>query len=148
MAVDVGAPLEQIGRVLQEAEADTEAQDGAVVTYPLKPAVVSLLERGAQPFSIADVYAQAEDHALSITTWVRAGGLRLVPIRFAWQRVDNPEGASAFAQQVRARREVASPPGRFQGLMDYWISWLLLGVLLLALFLPRGGRTNQDADEA
>ena len=154
MAVDVGAPLEQIGRVLQEAgeeptaEGDTEAQASEMGAYPLKPTAISLLERGGQPFRVADIYARAKEDALSVTAWVRAKGLRLVPIRFAWQQVDNPEGASAFAQEVRARREVALHPGRFRGLMDYWVSWLLPGVLLLGLFLPRGDKKNQDSDKA
>jgi hypothetical protein len=153
MAVDVGAPLEQIGRVLQEAgeqptaEGDTKAQESAMGIYPLKPTAVSLLERGGQPFRVADVYARAKEDALSVTAWVRAKGLRLVPIRFAWQQVDNPEGASAFAQEVRARREVASHPGRFRGLMDYWVNWLLLGALLLALFMPRGDQQREESEQ-
>jgi hypothetical protein len=153
MAVDVGAPLEQIMRAAQaigeEAEAEGEAQDGGEqqTAYALKPTAVSLLERGAQPFRVGDVYARAKENALSVTAWVRAKGLRLIPIRFAWQQVDNPEGASAFAQEVRARREVASHPGRFRGLMDYWVSWLLLGVLLLALFMPRGDPQREESEQ-
>jgi hypothetical protein len=82
---------------------------------------------------------------LQVKTWVRAKGLRLAPIGFAWDQVDNPQGAKAFVKEVRARRRATSHPGRFSGLMDYWISWLLLGALVLALFWPRRERGVEEA---
>jgi len=153
MAVDVGAPIEQIGRALQEAgeeptaEGDTEAQASAMGTYMLKPTAISLLERGGQPFRITDVYAQAKDDALSVTAWVRAKGLRLVPVRFAWQQVDNPDAAHAFAEEVRARSQNVPHPGHFRGPMEYWISWLLLGVLIFALLMPRGDQEHKHSEQ-
>jgi hypothetical protein len=149
MAVDVGAPLESVGRVVQgERDAEEEQGDGAQTAYALKPAAVSLLEQGGRPFHVSDVYAKASDGALTVTAWVRAKGLRLVPVRFAWRQVDNPSAAEAFAQEVRARGAEASHPGRFRGLMDYWASWLLLGVLLVALFIPRDEADKGDAEQA
>lgn len=156
MAVDVGAPLEHVERALrdvgEETEAETEAEAGPEVqeeakrAYALKPTAVSLMERGGRPFNIADVYAQAKEDALIVTAWVRAKGLRLLPVRFAWEQVDNPQAAQAFSQEVRVRSQETSPPGRFRGVMDYWASWLLLGILFLALFWPRGGRENQETE--
>lgn len=153
IAVDLGAPLESIARALRgagddsEAETDSKNQNRMQTSYALKPAAVSLLERGGRPFHVADVYAQARNNTLTVTAWVRAKGLRLVPVRFAWKQVDNPQAANAFAQEVLARSREASQPGRFRGLMDYWVSWLLLGVLLIALFLPRAERKNQDSEQ-
>jgi hypothetical protein len=163
MSVELGVPLEHLERVLagqEEAEAEKEggsetaghqprdqAPAAASAYHALKPVAVSLLERGAQPFHMADVSARAGDGALNVTAWVRAKGLRLAPIRFAWDRVDNPEGAKAFARQVRARREDASRPGRFAGIMDYWLSWLALGALVLTLFWPRKRRHGSEPEE-
>jgi hypothetical protein len=154
MAVDLGVPLEKVARALQgiaddsEAEVDSRDQDGTQTPYALKPAAVSLLERSGRPFHIADVSAQAGDGGLTVTAWVRAKRLRLAPVRFAWKQVDNSAAANAFAQEVRVRSRAASHPGRFRGPMDYWVSWLLLGVLLFTLFLPRGDAKNQDSDQA
>ncbi len=150
MAVDVGAPLEHVERVVRglgdepETDAEAESPGGAQTAYALKPAAVSLLEKSGRPFDIGDVYAQAKGDALTVTAWVRAKGLRLAPVRFAWKQVDNPEAAHAFAEEIRARSQDAPHPGRFRGLMDYWISWLLLGVLLFALFMPRRDQEDQD----
>jgi hypothetical protein len=68
-------------------------------------------------------------------------------MRFAWDQVDNPEGAKAFVRQVRARHEAASRPGPFAGIMDYWLSWLAFGALLLALFWPRKRRHGSETEE-
>jgi len=149
VSVAVGAPLEQVERALtgaegEEAEAEAEVEETAQPAYALKPMGVSLLQKGTHPFSVADVDAQAGDGGLAVTTWVRAKGLRLMPLRFAWDEVDNPEGAERFAQEVRARKRGASYPGRFAGVMDYWASWLLLGGLVMALFWPRKRQEEED----
>jgi hypothetical protein len=163
MSVELGVPLEHLERALagrEEAEeteeameaepAEVQEEDEAPAAmsayYALKPVAVSLMERGGQPFSMADVSARAEDGGLDVTAWVRAKGLRLAPVRFAWDQVDNPDGAKAFAREVRARNRVTSRPGRFDGIMDYWISWLAFGALILALFWPRKRRHEPEAD--
>jgi hypothetical protein len=150
VSVDLAAPLEQIEEALAgeepEQEPDSEAQQETQSYYALKPTVVSLLERGTRPFDIADVRAQAENGGLAVTAWVRAKGLRLVPVRFAWEQVDNPEGARAFAKEVRARRRGAAHPGSFAGLMDYWVSWLLFGMLVLFLFWPQRQREDEETE--
>jgi hypothetical protein len=150
VSVDLGAPLEHVQRGIEgeqkEAESEAEEQAGTVSYYALKPTVISLLEKGTRPFHVGDVYAMAKGDGLTVTAWVRAKGLRLAPIQFAWDEVDNPGGAEAFADQLRARRQAVSHPGRFSGVMDYWISWLLFGVLLLVLFLPRGEADGQETE--
>jgi hypothetical protein len=151
MSVDLGAPLEQIEEGLadlgEEPEGEAEAVEETGSAYALKPTAVSLLETGTHPFDIADVYAQAGDEGLTVTGWVRAMGLRLAPIRFAWERVDNPQGAQAFAEQVDARRQAATQPGPFSGLMEYWFSWLLLAGLVMALFWPRRRHRARKAEQ-
>jgi hypothetical protein len=164
MSVELGVPLEHLERALagrgeaEEAKEATEAEpretqeeDQAPAAtsayYALKPMAVSLMERGGQPFSIADVSATAENGGLDVTAWVRAKGLRLAPVRFDWDRVDNPDGAKAFVREVRARNRVTSRPGRFGGIMDYWISWLAFGALILALFWPRKRGHEPETDQ-
>ena len=76
---------------------------------------------------------------------MRAKGLRAAPVQFEWQSVDHPEGARDFVEELEHRQRETSYPGRFPGPMDYWISWLLIGVLALALFWPRKrGRDGED----
>jgi hypothetical protein len=164
MSVELGVPLEHLERALagrEEAEetkeamevepAEVQEEDEAPAAtnayYALKPMAVSLMEKSRQPFSVADVSARAENGGLDVTAWMRAKGLRLAPIRFDWDRVDNPDGAKAFAREVRARNRVTSRPGRFGGIMDYWISWLAFGALILALFWPHKRRHEPEADQ-
>jgi hypothetical protein len=149
VSVAVGAPLEHVERALvgEGTEAEEDVQEAPQPYYALKPVGVSLLEKVAHPISIADVDARASGGGLTVTLWVRAKGLRLMPIRFAWEEVDNPEGAQRFAQEVHARKRSAAHPGRFSGVMDYWASWLLLGGLMLALFWPQRHQEEQEETE-
>ena len=150
LSVDLGAPLEHVQRGIEEGQKETEGeaeeQGGIESYYALKPTAISLLEKGTRPFHVGDVYAKAEGDGLAITAWVRVKGLRLAPIQFAWDEVDNPGGAKAFVDQLQTRRQAVSHPGRFPSVMDYWISWLLFGVLLLVLFLPRREASGQETE--
>ena len=152
MSVDLGAPIEHVERALQDMqekpEAEEEEEEAKASFYAIKPTAISLLERGTHPFRIGDVSAQARNGGLAVTAWVRAKGLRLAPVHFGWEQVDNPEGAHTFVEQLRARKEAASSPGWLRGPMDYWASWLLLaGVLATALFWPRRRDEEQDEQE-
>lgn len=135
-----------------EAQAETKGQpEESIEPAPefqryawIKPATVSLLERATQSFDVNDVRASAEHGGLRVTMWVRTKGLRLAPVVFAWRQVDNPQGAENFAEELNRRREVSDPPGRFRGLMDYWASWLLAGLLAFVLFLPRRRKSKRE----
>jgi hypothetical protein len=170
MAVDLGGMIEHIDRALRrepekagqaEGKAGGHEQEGAGARQDgrerepsrrnpalavIKPAAVSALERGTGPFHVRDVAADADGDSFRVRTWIRARGLRAAPVQFTWQSVDNPEGARAFAEELRHRQRAAAYPGRFPGPMDYWLSWLLLGGLALALFWPRG-RGGQEEGE-
>lgn len=150
MSVDLGAPLEHIERgvakLQEERAAEPEDREEAEPLYAAKPTAVSLFEKVVRPFDIADVTVRADNGGLTVAAWVRARGLRLAPIRFALERVDNPQGAEVFANEVQARKRDAPHPGRFRGVMDYWIGWLLLGALVISLLWPR--RAQQDREEA
>jgi len=144
MSVGLGAPLEHIERAVvsesDETEIETEAgnEHEALSHAWLKPTAVSLLQRGTSPFNVADVDAKIDNDGLRVTAWTRTRGLRLAPVVFSWDEVDNPEGAEAFAREIKRRKRSAKYPGRFPGLLDYWASWFSMGLLLLALlFWPR-----------
>jgi hypothetical protein len=143
LSVDLSAPVEQVERLWQArrgeeegAEAGPEAQSGAEVEGGLwiKPLAVSLLERGVGPFHVSDVGAVAREDHLRIRAWYRAGGLGLVPITLINSRIDNPEAAHAFVDEIARRKEEASALGGPLALLDYWVTWLAAIVALFVLF--------------
>lgn len=170
MSVDVGGLMEHVDRVLrgepqeaeqaegkaepQEREEAGEREDGKEqepsrrdsALAVIKPAAVSVLERGTSPFHVRDVAVDADGGSFRVRTWIRAGGLRAAPVQFTWQSVDNPEGARAFAEELRHRQRAAAHPGRFPGPMDYWLSWFLVAGLVFALFWPRGRGGPEESE--
>jgi hypothetical protein len=156
MSVGVGAPLEQVERALRltrgeegpeaeevEGEAPIEAAEGERPKLWLRPMAVSLVERGTRPVHVDDVVANVSDDWLSVKTWVRAGGLRLFPITLIDGRVDNPVAAGDFVEEVQDRKSVSG----FQvlGLLDYWATWIVAGVVALAM-LQQWRRKGSEKD--
>ena len=152
MSVGVGAPLEQVeaaielGRGQEAADEGGEggAEEGAEVEVAqaerpklwLRPVAVSLIERGTQPVHVDDVVARLHESWLTVKAWIRAGGLKVVPITLIDGRVDNPVAAGDFVEEVQERKTVTG----FNplGLLDYWATWL--GVSLVALVLLQSSR--------
>lgn len=130
MSVDLGAPLEHVERALGIEEGETEAEQEARIQPWVKPMAVSVMERAARPFNIADVDVNAQDDRLQVTGWVRTTGLRLAPVVFLMEHVDNPEAAHAFASEVEERKAAARHPGRFRGPLDYWAGWVLVSFVI------------------
>lgn len=145
MSVSLGAPLEQVERTLQigageeEPEAPEEALEEADEVEPadkpklwLKPMAVSLMERGMRPFHVDDVVAKAADDWLRVKAWIRAGNLRLLPFTLIEGRVDNPDAAHAFIEEVKERKTAAGLS--IFDLLDYWATWIVGGILMIVLF--------------
>lgn len=65
--------------------------------------------------------------------WNRILGLRLAPVQMDLGRVDNPDAARAFVDELEERQAEVEEPGRFGGPLDYWLGWasLIAGVVLL-----------------
>jgi hypothetical protein len=126
VSVGLGAPLEHVERAL-EPEGEVRPQ------LWLKPLAVSLLERSTRPFHVTDVDARAVDDWLRVTAWLCAGGLRLAPISLTRGRVDNPEAASAFVEELNRRKESMSGPPAVLGILDYWATWFLVSLLMISL---------------
>jgi hypothetical protein len=138
MSVGLGAPLEQIETALQRIDTDEEAQEGAgqgaQAKLWLKPLAISLLERNVGPFRVADVSATAEDDWLRVNAWYRAGGLSLVPIALVNGRVDNPQAAQAFVEELDKRKSEVTGAFSLLNVLDYWLTWLLGAALMFGLF--------------
>lgn len=142
MSVGLGAPLEQIETILQPAEAGEQAEEGAgrgaMTNLWLRPLAVSLLERGVGPFQVADVNADADEDWLRVRAWYRAGGLALAPITLVNGRVDNPQAAQAFVEELEERTsEAAGAVGLLLKVLDYWFTWLLVVAMMFGLLRLR-----------
>jgi hypothetical protein len=133
MSVELGAPLEHLENALGIEQSETEAEQEGRIQPWVKPTAVSMMERVARPFNISDVDADADDDRLEVTSWIRAGGLRVAPVIFSMEHVDNPEAANAFVGEVEERKAAARHPGRFRGPLDYWAGWFLVGFLISVL---------------
>ena len=127
--VDFGeAVVEQLERV-----SPSRREDEKRVSAMAKSAGKWLLQQGLRPFNLADVSAKAKGDSLRITAWLRAKGLRLAPALFNWQQVDNPKAARAFADELEKRKAAEDQPHKLPGPLDYWATWLLVGVTSLIL---------------
>jgi hypothetical protein len=138
LSLDLGVPLEQIERAIQGQETEAGAEEQS--SNWLEPIALALLQRGASPFALDDVDAEAKNGSLSVTAWLRPGGLRLAPMTMAWDEVDNPTGANTFVQELERRKEKVPTQSAFIGPFNYWASWLL-GGLIGAIVLGAGIRS-------
>ena len=80
-----------------------------------------------------DVYPQADEDRLQVRAWYRAGGLGLMPVTLLDGRVDNPDAAQAFVEEVSRRKDEVQGAAGFLGILDYWITWLAAGFLFFGL---------------
>jgi hypothetical protein len=134
MSVGVGAPLEQMERILHQEASDDENGNGDQPKLWLKPLAISVVERSTGPFRLSDVDADTDGEKLQIKAWLRAGGLGLLPITLVDGRVDNPDAAHAFVEELNRRKVSVWSPFRFWGVLDYWISWILAGAAFFGFF--------------
>lgn len=147
MSVDLGAPIEQAERALRAVRREDEDTDegSEAIRSSLKPMAVSVVERGTGPFDIADIDASVKEDGLRVVSWVRTGGLRLAPITFVLARVDNPEAAQAFVNELNRRKGELEHPGNLPGPFDYWGSWILgfltAGLVVAWLWRRRSHKT-------
>jgi hypothetical protein len=133
LIVDVGAPIEHVERALQARHAEEDEEVEYHIQPWLKPMAISAIERSTHPFNVSDVYADVDEQRLSVTAWVRAGGLRLAPVTFNMAHVDNPDAAQAFVKQLEARKAGGELAGRLPGPLDYWATWFVGAFSTVAL---------------
>lgn len=105
------------------------------------PVLAWLLGRGARTFQVEDTRARAKDGGLAVTAWLRVGGLRLLPITFYWEHVDNRDMAQSFVDELQRRKMMTTKPRMMRGPLDVWATWFGVGLALgIGLYLwLRGG---------
>jgi hypothetical protein len=130
MSVEVGAPLEQMERIIESRAEEEETAEAEPAQPWIKPVAAALVERGLRPFDVTDVDAEAENGGLEVRAWVRSGGLRVAPITFAMDAVDNPDATRAFVKELDHRKQSATAVSPMPGFLDYWAGWLLISSLL------------------
>jgi hypothetical protein len=118
----------------EEAYESFRGEDDGRLTAWIKPVATGSLQRLLLPIPLADFDADVQGESLQATAWIRAGGLRLAPVMMTWQEVDNPDGANAFVNELRERKEVTADSDRLPNPFDYWASWIVIG--LAAIVLP------------
>jgi len=126
LSIAPAGALEYLERHL-ESDQEEGSDQGAAMPW-LKPAVARLLQH-LQPFDVRDVMAEASGEHLTVRTWVRGAGLRLAPLTFTWEDVDNPDAAAGFVRELERRRRARGERRRLPGPLDYWGFWGLLGAL-------------------
>jgi len=147
LSVGVATPLEHIERAVRAATAEEEDEArGEIRLQPwLRPAAISMIERGLHPFHVGDVEARADERWLRVRAWFRTGGLRFLPVTLVGGEVDNPEAAQAFVRELRRRKKAAGGPSWLFGLLDYWATWIVGGVLavvFMQLWRRKRGRES------
>lgn len=132
-----GSVSVQLGNALMEqAEEAYESfrdEDDTPLTTWIKPLATGSLQRFLEPIPLEDFDADLKDKALQTTAWIRAGGLRLMPVMMTWQDVDNPDGANAFVNELQERKDAIASTGTLPDLFDYWASWMVIGLMTIAL---------------
>lgn len=131
VSVELGnALVEQVSKAV-ESFGDEELT-GRISSW-VKPAAIGTLQQTIKPIPLSDFDAEMNEDALQMTAWIRTRGLRLAPIMMTWQDVDNPQGAEAFVAEVQDRKEAIADNKAVPDPMDYWASWLVIGLIILAL---------------
>ena len=145
-----GSVKVQLGDALvEQAEKASVEQEDSPVRAWAKPAATASLQRLMQPIPVEDFDADFEDDALTATAWIRAGGLRLAPVRLTWEQVDNPDGAVAFVEELQSRRQArevdeAAIPNPF----DYWAGWFMTVTAGLVTLLLIGRQLKRWRSES
>lgn len=122
--------LEQAGKAY-DAYTEEESEEG-LATW-IKPAAAGSLQKMLKPIPLSDFDAEISGDDLQATAWIRAAGLRLVPVMMTWQEVDNPEGAQAFVTELQKRKETIGNDSTLMDPFDYWASWIAIGLMAIAL---------------
>jgi hypothetical protein len=131
VSVELGnAILEQVGEAYDTFS--DEKSDKSLKSW-IKPAATGSIQKLIKPIPLADFDAEMSGEALQTTAWIRAGGLRLAPVMMTWQEVDNPAGAQAFVTELKNRKEVIEDDRHRPAPLDYWASWIAIGLMSVAL---------------
>lgn len=131
MLVRPGAPLEPVETAVRRATGKEDEDQAAGAKPWLKPVAVSLVEKGVGPFRVEDVTASSSDEHLNVRAWYRALGLALLPVTLMDARVDNPQAATGFAEEVARRKDSLGGSGAGR-VLEFWATWIVAAVVVVA----------------
>jgi hypothetical protein len=137
VSVDLGVPFEQLETLLEEEEAGEQPEHRPW----MRPLLISIAQRKLRPFRLADVEARTKGDRLKVRAWTRMAGLRLAPIDFSFEAVDNPTAAQDFVRELHRRQHEKRTASASGGLFDYWLGWTA-AFLGLLFFFRRWRRGN------
>ena len=127
----------ELGKALMEQVdylIDTfQSEESLTIANVLEPAATGAMRHLLQPIPLADFDASLTGNTFQLLAWLRAGGLRVIPIMETWEAVDNPAGAAAFVDELKERRMVSAKQRKLPALFDYWVSWLVFGGVSVAM---------------
>lgn len=133
MRVNLTGLLEDLGTIT--AAEDKAAEAKRQLKSQAGPTTLKVLENMTGPFHVRDTSASLdEEDRLRVMAWKRMAGFRLAPVMISAGRVDNPEAAEAFVEELDQRAEETESINRFFGPLDYWLGWLLMITGLVVLF--------------
>jgi hypothetical protein len=119
LQVNLTGLLEPLSSITDPEEMQEQARK--VMRAQLKPGVLKFVEGFTGPVPVSDVEASLRGQDFHLTAWQRIRGLRLAPVRFKMEQVDNPEAAEAFVEELTVRKEEADHTSAFLG---RWITGL------------------------
>lgn len=112
-----------------------QAEEDVNIADWTKATAVGAAQKMLRTLPLQDFDADMDGNTLHATAWIRKGGLRIAPVPMTWQKVDNPEAARAFVKEVDDRRNHLPDVQALPSILDYWASWLVIGVSGVVAFM-------------
>jgi hypothetical protein len=132
VSVQLGnALLEQVVKINEK----TQAEEDVDLADWTKATAIGTVQKMLHTLPVNDLDADIEGKSLHTTAWVRAGGLRAVPMSMTWQEVDNPNAAHAFVEELNERKKASSEVSSMPAVFDYWASWIIAGISGLVVMM-------------
>ena len=131
LKVNLTGLVDQVSEVVEEDERQDAVKD--FITTQSGTALYKAVERLSGPVHVTDVSPFLEEGQFKLTFWKRFAGLRFAPITLAMGDVDNPQAAAQFLETLLDRQDRADKPGFFAGPLDYWATWIVLVLGVIAL---------------
>ena len=117
----------------------------------LEARMEQMAQKVIQPFSgpthAQDVVFLAEGDKVTIQVWKRSRGLRLAPVVVGLTEIDDPLAAAEFAARLKEAALASARPGKYTGALDYWGSWLLMGLGAAAAVVSLGWWLSRKAKQ-
>lgn len=135
LEINLTGILENIGNIISDDERKQTLKEQ--FRSQAAPTVLKAMEELSGPIHVNDIKGdliREGGNKLQIKIWKRIAGLRAAPINLNFGRVDNPDAAQAFLEELEDRKIQSEHQGKFFGPLDYWLGWLGLAAVLILLW--------------